>query len=102
MLGDRYPRQPAWLRTLQLVVQAVDVRQLEDGANRWAAQVRVNQQYAAAVRFAQREREIARRQRLALAGDGARHHDDTGAALRLRVVQRCGELAVLLDERSGV
>ena len=60
------------------------------------AQVGVDQQHAAVVRLAQRQREVRRRQRFAVARHGARDHDHFQIALDLRVMQRRRELAVLL------
>ena len=49
---------------------------------------RVDQQHAALVRLAQRQRQVRRRQRLAFAGHGARDHDDLQPVRRLGLVQR--------------
>src|SRR5947209_4000077 len=62
-----------------------------------APKVRIDQHEAAAIRLAERQREVDGGQRLALAGHGARDHHHPRAVLALGVMQQRGDAAVLLD-----
>ena len=89
-------------RRLQALAQAARGQHAEHFRNGRPAKVGVDQQHAAFVGFAQREREVHRGQRLALGGLSARQHDDLDAALDLRLVQNAGEPAIGLRRRLHV
>ena len=90
--GSSAPIRPS-LRPGRAV--APGTRVCSDGRRR----SRVDEQHVAAVRLAQRQREVGGRQRLAFAGDRARDHDDLEPVGAWRVVQRRGQPPVLLARR---
>ncbi len=84
----------------EAVGQARLAGHLKDLVQRRPPQVAVDQQHVAAVRLAQRQRQVRRGERLPFASHRARDHDDLESVRALRLVQGGRQPAVLLA-RSG-
>ncbi len=81
------------------LAETVRVVRAEDLVQRRPAQVGVDQQHAALVRFAEREAEVCGRQRLAFTWHGAGDHHNLDSPVGLLVVQRGRQPPVLLARR---
>jgi len=90
-------RELAVFHRTQAVTQTRKARQRKQLVYRRAPQVGIDQQHTTLVGLRKRQRQIRGGQRLAFAGQRARHHDHADPALVLRVVQDRGEPPVLLD-----